>query len=74
MKVEVVVPKQKSIDWENPQLVVNGDLIVMVTKEQKYALNERSFCAVDIRTGMYVVDFLKNSFRPFDGSVTLKND
>ena len=78
MKIEIKNAPTSEIDWsKGPQLVVHSTCgedkkIVLTTRGNPS--REGCFCGVDLQTGYYSSGWIKISFKPFNGEITLKND
>jgi hypothetical protein len=83
MKVEIENnTKSQAIDWSKPQLVIhvsNKNILVQVSKVQdKDEFQDENeldvFCGQSLMTGEYSVNWIKNEFIPFEGTVTIKSE
>jgi hypothetical protein len=74
MKIEVENTQQnEQVDWtKNPQLVVSdaGTIVLYL-----YSNNNTTFEGIETRNNISLTDgWVKNSFKPFHGKITLSND
>jgi len=76
MKVIVEdVKRVEPIDWKKVQLVQStqsGD-IVLIDEDQSEA-KFGCFCGIKLGSGYSSKEFVKEIFKPFNGSITLQND
>lgn len=63
----------KDTDWNKPQLLINteSDRVIISTGRQS---DERSFSGIDVESCEYSEYWLKECFKPFNGTITLSND
>lgn len=77
MKVTVNnLEKEEVIDWNKVQLVVNrynSNCVVLIIDIQVESITGE-FSGVNLENGDYSNYWLKESFKPFHGSITLQND
>jgi hypothetical protein len=76
MKVEVNnKEKIPQIDWDEVQLVISdNNEIVQISKDQTNKYGDGYFCGQEIQTGIHFRDWIKKSFKPFNGTITIQND
>lgn len=73
MRIEIKDTKEEVIDWSRPQLVISrGDDKRVIRTNGKHMFS--TFDGMEMLSGDMSTDWMKPSFKPFHGTITLSND